>query len=64
MDVIYPQNNNVGKLADIRISNDQSTNDLVRHGLIVLREWVRDAFYGLDPSYTDNMLELFLIATG
>ena len=64
MDVIYPQNNNVGRLADIGMYNDQQKNDLVRHGLVVLREWIREAFYGLNPSYTDHVMELFLLATG
>jgi hypothetical protein len=64
MDVIYPQNNNVGNLVDIRVYNDQQKDNIVRHGLIVLREWIRGAFYGLNLSYTDHVMELFLLATG
>jgi hypothetical protein len=64
MDVIYPQNNNVGRLADIGAYTDQEKDNLVRHGLLVLREWIREAFYGLNLSYTDHMMELFLLASG
>ena len=64
MDVIYPQNNNVGKLIDIRSHLHGEKYGLVCQGLAVLREWIRDAFYGLHPSFTIQMLELFLLASG
>jgi hypothetical protein len=64
LDVLFPQVNTAGKLADIRSSKTSNQDSLARQGLTVLREWIRDAFHHLNPSYTTQMLELFLIASG
>jgi len=62
--VLYPQNNSAGKLANIRTSQMPDQQSLVSQGLPVLRTWIKDAFYSLDPSNTNQVLELFLIASG
>jgi hypothetical protein len=64
LDVLHPQINVAGKLQDIRTSPLLNQRNLVHQGLIVLREWIRGAFYGLNPTYTNQMLELFLLASG
>ena len=64
MGVLYPQIDSAGKRADITALKTPNQQGLVRQGLVVLREWIRDAFYCLNPSYTNQVLELFLAASG
>jgi hypothetical protein len=60
---IYPYTTTAGKLANL--SNDPSRPELLMEkGLWVLRGWIQNAVYSLDPSNMNQVLELFLFASG
>ncbi len=64
LNVLYPPLDAAGKLGDIRTPPSLHQERMLHRGLLVLREWIEDAVYALNPSYTNQMLELFLTASG
>lgn len=62
LDVLYPRLDASGKLGDIHTPVSPHQQRELYQGLSVLREWISEAFYALNPSYTMQAVELFLIA--
>ncbi|KAG8805019.1 hypothetical protein FRC17_005772, partial [Serendipita sp. 399] len=59
-DVVYPLHLEAGKISDFRAIPGDT---VVTHDLFVLRNWIEDGFYSLNPEDTHETLKLFLIAS-
>lgn len=59
---VYPDIVAAGRIADF-VTHLTQTEPLVSQGLTVLRHWIEEGFYNLEPDRMDHILELFLIAT-
>jgi hypothetical protein len=62
MDIIYPEHSVAGKLSHLSTDPD-NPETRITEGLAVLRDWIRDLIYYLNPSRVREMLQLFLVAS-